>query len=148
MSVAAVKVHLVTAENAHLLDRVSPDVFDHEVRPALLQAFLANPMNHLMVAVSEGTVAGIATAISYLHPDKPLQLFINEVGVAERYRRAGVGRRLIEALLAHGRLLGCTEAWVATETSNVPARALYRTTGGVEDEEPAVVYVYDLGSGT
>lgn len=75
----------------------------------------------------------MATGISCVHPDKPRQLFVNEVGVAGPYRRAGVGRRLVEALLAHGERLGCVEAWVATETSNAPARALYRATGGQED---------------
>ena len=131
MSVDAVNVHLVTAETAHLLERVAPDVFDHAVRPELLAEFLANPMNHLVVAVADGSVIGMATAISCVHPDKPRQLFVNEVGVAGPYRRAGVGRRLVEA-------------WVATETSNAPARALYRATGGQEDAELAVVYVYPL----
>ncbi len=86
----------------------------------------------------------MATGISCVHPDKPRQLFVNEVGVAGPYRRAGVGRRLVEALLAHGERLGCVEAGVATETSNAPARALYRATGGQEDAELAVVYVYPL----
>jgi aminoglycoside 6'-N-acetyltransferase I len=139
-------VHLVTAENAHLLDRVDPDVFDHEVRPDLLRQLLGNPMNHLAVAVVDGIVVGMASAISYVHPDKPLQLFINEVGVASGYRRRGIARRLMELLLDHGRRLGCTEAWVATEVGNTAARALYRATGGVEDEERAVVFTYELGS--
>jgi aminoglycoside 6'-N-acetyltransferase I len=139
-------VLLVTAENAHLLDRVDPDVFDHEVRPDLLRQLLGNPMNHLAVAVVDGTVVGMASAISYVHPDKPLQLFINEVGVAGGYRRRGIARRLMDLIIDHGRRLGCTEAWVATEVGNTAARALYRATGGVEDEERAVVFTYELGS--
>jgi aminoglycoside 6'-N-acetyltransferase I len=139
-------VLLVTAENAHLLDRVDPDVFDHEVRPDLLRQLLGNPMNHLAVAVVDGIVVGMASAISYVHPDKPLQLFINEVGVAGGYRRRGIARRLMDLIIDHGRRLGCTEAWVATEVGNTAARALYRATGGVEDEERAVVFTYELGS--
>ncbi len=146
MSVDGLTLNLVTTESAHLLERVVPDVFDHEVRPELLAEFLGNPANHLVVAVVDGEVIGMATALSYVHPDKPLQLFINEVGVAGPYQRAGVGRRLVEFLLAHARNLGCTEAWVATEPNNVAARALYRATGGEEAEEPAIVYTYDLGT--
>ena len=144
MEASHVTLHVVTAENAHLLDRVAPGVLDHEVRPELLSEFLANPMNHIVVAVSGGTVVGMATGISYVHPDKPLQLFVNEVGVADAYRRQGIGRGLVDLLLARGERIGCTEAWVATEVSNAAARALYTSTGGVEDEERAVVYTYEL----
>lgn len=148
----SVTLHLLTAATAHLLERVDEDVFDDPIRPESLRMFLANPMNHLVVAVvedaaepaSDGTVIGMASAISYVHPDKPLQLFINEVGVAERYRRHGIGTRLIEFLLERARTLGCTEAWVATEVGNSAARALYRASGGREDDERAVVYTYEL----
>ncbi|NLE79152.1 MAG: GNAT family N-acetyltransferase [Rhodococcus sp.] len=147
-----VTLHLVAAATAHMLDRVDVDVFDNPIDPESFRQFLANPMNQLVVAVLEdpsdsartGTVIGMASAISYVHPDKPLQTFINEVGVAERYRRHGIGTRLIEFLLEHARSLGCTEAWVATEVDNAAARALYRATGGREDTERAVVYTYDL----
>ncbi len=101
-------------------------------------------MNHLVVAVAGGEVVGMASAISYVHPDKPLQLFINEVGVAEAHRQRGIGTRLVEFMLVHASSIGCEEAWVATEVSNTAARALYRATGGREDDERAVVYTYPL----
>ncbi len=138
-------IHLIDEANASLLEQVDDDVFDHEVQPALLRAFLDNPANVLVVAVVEGRVVGMATGIAYVHPDKPLALFINEVGVASRFHRQGIGRRLVSALLARGTELGCAEAWVATEVSNEPARELYAALGGVADEDHAVVYVYPLG---
>lgn len=144
MAEADVTIHRVTAAKAHLLDRVAPGVFDFDVRPELLREFLANPMNHLFVAVAGGNVVGMATGISYVHPDKPLQMFVNEVGVAEPYRRRGIGRRLVEALLAHAEALDCTEAWVATEADNAPALALYRSTGGLEARESVVLFTYKL----
>ena len=147
-----VTLHLVTAGTAYLLEHVDEDVFDNPLDPELLTRFLANPMNQLVVglvedatdAAGDGTVIAMASAISYVHPDKPLQLFVNEVGVADAYRRQGIGRGLVDLLLARGERIGCTEAWVATEVSNAAARALYTSTGGVEDEELAVVYTYEL----
>lgn len=144
VSTPAISIHSVSLANASLLDSVDDDVFDHDVQPALLNAFLAHPSNLLVVAVAEGRVVGMATGIGYVHPDKPLALFINEVGVSSRFRRQGVGRRLVSRLLEQGKALGCTEAWVATEVDNKPARALYEATGGVPDEAHAVVYVYPL----
>jgi ribosomal protein S18 acetylase RimI-like enzyme len=140
----SILIHVVSEGNAGLLDRVEDDVFDDAISPHLLRAFLANPANHLVVAVADDRVVGMASGIAYVHPDKPLALFINEVGVCARFRRQGLGQRLVSALIERGRGLGCTEAWVATEASNTPARALYESLGGVADEEHAVVYIYPL----
>ena len=139
------EVHLVTEANRALLDRVDDDVFDHPVRPEYLSAFLANPAHLLAVAVADGTVVGMASGIAYAHPDKPLQLFVMEVGVAAHFQRRGAGAAVLDALLRRGRELGCREAWVATGMGNAPARGLYRALGAVEDEEPAAVYAFALG---
>ena len=40
------------------------------------------------------------------------------------------------------RKLGCSEASVATEEENTPARALYRKTGGEEAPESIVMYTH------
>lgn len=63
-----------------------------------------------------------------------------------RHRRRGIARRLTATLLEEGRALGCTEAWVATELDNAPARALYRSSGAIEDAEPAVLCVFLLAT--
>jgi len=141
---ADVDIQFVTLANAHVLDRVDDDVFDHAVQPAFVQTFLANPANLLVVALVDGDVIGMTSGVTYAHPDKPLQLFIVEVGVSSRFHRRGIARRLIEAMLERGKELGCREAWTATEVDNAPARALYGALGGKEDADLAVVYVYDL----
>jgi ribosomal protein S18 acetylase RimI-like enzyme len=144
MSYPEVAIRIVTAAEADLLERVDDDVFDHPVQPALLADFLAHPSNLLAVALADGEVVGMASGIAYAHPDKPLQLFVNEVGVSSRFRRRGIGTRLVRTLLDHGRALGCTEGWVATEAGNRSARALYEAVGGVEQAERAVVFEFSL----
>lgn len=139
-----IRIQFITAENAAILERVDEDVFDHPVDAKSLAGFLANPSNLLVVATVDEVVVGMASGIAYLHPDKPLQLFINEVGVSGRFQRRGIATRLVNAMLERGRELGCTEAWVATEEGNTAARALYSSLGGVEDKERAIVYVYTL----
>ncbi|TVR97204.1 MAG: GNAT family N-acetyltransferase [Trueperaceae bacterium] len=144
MSQPETAVRIVTAADAAVLDRLADDVFDHPVQPALLAAFLANPSNLLAVALSDEVVVGMASGIAYVHPDKPLQLFVNEVGVSARFHRRGIGTRLLRALLEHARALGCTEAWVVTEDENRAARALYGSIGGVEQAERAAVFEFAL----
>jgi ribosomal protein S18 acetylase RimI-like enzyme len=96
------------------------------------------------VAIDGGQVVGMASGVHYVHPDKPAQMFINEVGVAPTHRRVGLARRLIEALLARARELQCIEAWVATDADNELARALYQSVGGKEQTPPCVIFEFGL----
>jgi len=133
-----VTIRRLGPDDARALDVVANEVFDHRVDPALACEFLADPRHHLVVACAGPTVVGMATALHYVHPDKPAELWINEIGVAPPYRRRGIGMRLIEALFAHGRSIGCREAWLGTDESNVAARRLYAKARGREE---AMVYV-------
>ena len=128
--------------DAAVLDRVAPDVFDDPVEPRWARAFLDDPRHHLVVALDDGVVVGMASGVDYVHPDKAPQLFVNEVGVAPSHHRRGIGRRLVDAMLERGRALGCTYAWVGTEHDNAAARALYERAGG--EAEPFVLYGWAL----
>ena len=139
-----VELQLINATNASLLERVDEDVFDNPVSPELVGAFVANPSNVLVAALEAGIVIGMASGIAYVHPDKPPQLFVNEVAVAARCQGRGIGKLLVTSPLRRGRELGCTEAWVATEEGNSRARALYTSAQGKEDPERAVVYTFSL----
>ncbi|MPY65461.1 GNAT family N-acetyltransferase [Deinococcus sp. SDU3-2] len=131
------EVRVLGREEADVLQNVAPGVFDHDLRPDSLAAFFADPRHHLAVALDGGVVVGMASGFHYVHPDKPPELFINEVGVADEYQGQGLGRRLLDALLAHARTLGCVAAWVLTEEDNPIARRLYASAGG--EEQPGVV---------
>ncbi|HEX5787732.1 MAG TPA: GNAT family N-acetyltransferase [Woeseiaceae bacterium] len=147
MTASHVEIRLLAPEDIDLLCSADDDVFDFAVRRDYARAFLAEPHSLIAVAVDNGCIVGMASAFTYRHPDKPLQMFINEVGVAKRCHRRGIGRLLIAKILAAGKARGVAEAWVATEVDNAPARALYESTGGREDAAQAVVYVYDVASG-
>lgn len=136
------EIRLLGPDDRGVLERVAPGVFDHPVEPRWADAFLANPRHHLVVALDDGIVVGMVSALDYVHPDKAPQLWINEVGVAATHRRQGVALRMLRAMLAHGRALGCTEAWVGTEQDNVAARALYERAGGTP--EPSLLYEFPL----
>ena len=117
-----------------MLGRVADGVFDGPVRQDRARAFLNDPSHLIAVAVAEGTVVGMATGVVYLHPDKPPQLWVNEVGTGDDWLRRGVATRTLRALLDEGERRGCRYAWLGTEAGNGPARALYRALGGEETE--------------
>jgi GNAT superfamily N-acetyltransferase len=140
-------IRILGREDAPVLDRVAPDVFDDPVDPLSTAEFLADPRHHLAVALDGALVVGMASAVHYVHPDRPPELWINEVAVAPTHRNRGIGRRLLGALFERGRALGCRQAWVATGTGNAAARRLYASAGGVEAAEPFVMVEFELGTG-
>ncbi len=72
---------------------------------------------------------------------------MNEVGVVDEFQNQGIGRRLVQQLCDYGKTrLGCKEAWVATERSNIAAQKAYLAAGGVEDKEPIVLFLFELGN--
>ena len=139
-------VRILGEDDAPLLKRVAPDVFDGPILPHLLREFVEDPRHHMAVAVVDGTVVGFASAVHYLHPDKPPELWVNEIGVSAPFRRQGVGKRLLDALFAHGASLGCREAWVLTERSNPAAVALYRSAGGTSMAGDVAGFSFPLSS--
>ena len=75
-------VRLLEDGDQGLLGRVAPEVFDHAVDPLLADAFLRDPRHHLVAAIADDRLVGFVSALDYWHPDKPRELWINEVGVA------------------------------------------------------------------
>src|SRR5688572_30346034 len=143
----ALTIRLLGTGDEPVLGRVATGVFDGPVDARWSAEFLADPRHHLAVAVDASEVVGMASAIHYVHPDKAPQLWINEVAVAPAHQGRGIGRRLIEALLAHGRALSCTEAWVLTDDrENEAAHGLYLSAGGQPSPEGSVtMYTFLLG---
>lgn len=137
-------IRILGPDDVTVLDRVVPDVFDNAVDPRWTAEFLADSRHHLAVALDGEVVVGIASAVHYVHPDKPPELWINEVGVAAMHQGRGIGRQLLDALFERGRSLGCRQAWVGADTSNTPARRLYAAAGGVEAPERFVMVEFRL----
>ncbi len=146
MATPDLSIRILGPQDASILDKVAADVFDGAIDPHWSAEFLADARHHLAVALSGNEVVGMASAVHYVHPDKPPELWINEVGVASGHRGQGIGRRLLDVLLEHGRALGCQEAWVLTDRSNGPARRLYAALGGHESTEPIVMVSFQLGA--
>jgi len=139
-----VDVRRLARDDAHLLMRVAPDVFDHEVDPTLTAEFLDDGRHHLAVAIDGDRIVGMASALHYVHPDKSPQLWINEVGVAPSHRQRGIGKRLLDCLMRVAEELGCTEAWVLTDRDNSAGRRLYESVGADTPAEECLMYTIRL----
>jgi ribosomal protein S18 acetylase RimI-like enzyme len=141
----SIEIRIVGSQDAEILNHVAPDVFDDPIVPRGVQEFLGSPDHHLAVAIEKGVVVGFASAVQYVHPDKPWpELWINEVGVAPSHQNRGVGRAIMQALLEVARNAGCAEAWVLTERQNLPAMRLYKAAGGEQEQDDIVMFTFKL----
>ena len=140
---ASAEVRILTPADAPLFERIAEGVFDHAVQERLVAEFLSDPRHSLAVALADGLIVGMASGVRYVHPDKPPELWINEVGVSPDYQRRGLAKRIVAELLAEGGRQGCREAWVLTDFDNEAARATYRSAGGVESG-PQLMVTFSL----
>jgi len=139
-----VEIRSLGRDDLAILERVADDTFDHAIKPKLAAEFLSDSRHHLMVALDGGLVVGFVSAVHYVHPDKPAELWINEVGVAPSHQGQGIAKSLLTAMLDAGRDLGCREAWVLTNRSNTAAMRLYASCGGSEGDDDLRMFSFPL----
>jgi ribosomal protein S18 acetylase RimI-like enzyme len=134
----AFETHWITSANAHLLERVAPGTFDHAIDAKRLERYLSNPANWLCVAMKDELVVSMCMCVVHDHPDKPTELFLDEIGTGDDWRKRGAARTLMKKVFDRADAEGIEEIWLGTEPDNVAARALYEGTGA--KPEPALIY--------
>lgn len=120
-------------------------LLDKALDPQAVRDFLAARDHHLLFAWldEEAEPVGMISGVRMTHPDKGTEMFIYELGVADRARRRGVATALVRALAEIARQYGCYGMWVATEPDNTAAIATYRRVSGT-GPEPSVIFAWDL----
>ena len=87
---------------------------------------LENPNTHYVIAVEEDRIVGYA---GLLAPRGLETAEVHTVTVAEGYRRRGIGRRMLVALLEEATARGATEVFLEVRVDNPSAQDLYRSLG-------------------
>lgn len=77
--------------------------------------------HHYLVALDGGDVLGYA-GLALAPPD---EAWIQNIGVRKDAQRRGIGRRLLEALLAEARRHGTRQVLLEVAVDNLPAQRLY-----------------------
>lgn len=139
-------VKVLSASDVLLLKNAADSVFDNPVDEKYASEFLNDPRHHIVVAVAGGMIVGFASAVHYIHPDKPPELWINEVAVAPANQKQGIAKAILKEMLRLGQELGCKNAWVLTDRSNEPANRLYQSAGGQIGSEDTVMYEFDIST--
>jgi ribosomal protein S18 acetylase RimI-like enzyme len=111
--------------------KAAEHLFDDPIDLEATRRFLAEDGNLLLIAYVDDEPAGFVSATELTHPDEvEPELFLNELGVDERFRGRGLGRSLVERLWQVAQERGCRGMWVLTDEGNVPANRVYAAAGG------------------
>jgi len=137
-------VKVLTKDDLPLLMNVAEDVFDNPIDEAFADEFLNDPRHHVVVATAKDKIVGFVSAVHYIHPDKPPELWINEIAVAPPYQRHGLGTAILKEMLQLGKGIGCKNAWVLTDRNNESANLLYQSAGGQVGSDETVMYEFDI----
>ena len=141
MSTSEFTTHWIDQSNAQLLDNVAQGTFDHAIDPKHLANYLARPTNWMVVAMHGDLVVGMVMATPLDAPDKPTEIFLNEIGTADDWRRKGIARLLMQKLFERADDEGIEEIWLGTEPDNDAANGLYQEFK--HEREDAVIYYFD-----
>ena len=98
------------------------------------EMFLADQRAHAFVALEGEAVVGAAYGYELLRPEGFWMVLMYEIGVAEPYRRAGVGRELLDAFVGFARSKGHRKMWLFTDAGNEAAQRLYEGAGGERND--------------
>lgn len=96
-------------------------------RQAFVGELTENPYAYYRVARSEGVVIGYGGAWFFLG-----EAHVTNVAVAPSWRGKGVGRALMEALMAAAQLAGAQRMTLEVRASNEVALAMYKSLGFTE----------------
>ncbi|MFX0097423.1 MAG: GNAT family N-acetyltransferase [Candidatus Hodarchaeota archaeon] len=113
-----------------LAEEFMPREASMESRTIVLKESLASPHYELLVADSDGKVIGFIDqwiTSDFTHGGK--SGFIHNFYVMSKYRRKGIGSKLLRRMIENAIKKDVIEIHVATEFANKPAIALYKSHG-------------------
>lgn len=82
------------------------------------------------VAYDAAQLAGWCWGYQLIRPGDSSMLYLHQLEVDQAYRRQGIGRDLLRALMTAGVEEGATKMFLTTGAENTAARSLYDAMGG------------------
>lgn len=122
---------------AELIRQLTKNILEEENLISRLEK-LAAPQNYQYYAAeADGKILGFAGLAWHPIPSKGLIAWVEEVVVDEKARGQGIGKLLMEKLLALAQEKGCTQ--IKLTTGNLAAKGLYEKLGFAVKEENYMV---------
>ncbi len=110
-----------------------------------LEKLLDDHRSYLFAAIIDGRVVGYVLAYRFpsLYSEGFLA-YLYDIEVLQKHRRKGVGKLLIETMLANLKSDGVKELWLGTAVDNAEGQGLFSSTGAEKSDEIFNDYTYNL----
>ena len=131
----AVRLRPAEEDDLDQIAQVEADSFGHPWRRETFESLLGRPSVDVVVAESDGRVAGFAVVRSTIGESE-----LANLAVSPSSRGAGVGRALLREAVEAARNRGATWVFLAVRASNDAAARLYRQFGFQEIGAQASYY--------
>ncbi|MGH6748202.1 MAG: GNAT family N-acetyltransferase [Methyloceanibacter sp.] len=107
---------------------------------------LDDPCVYVFAAFEDERPAGFVSAYRFPLLTRACQLaYIYDVYVAPGAQASGVGRMLMESVIAECRREGVQEAWVGPDLDTEAARRLFISNGATDGAQEYIQFEFDLG---
>jgi aminoglycoside 3-N-acetyltransferase I len=121
------------------------EVFEQEHAPlseGYLDRVLSRPDFWAVVAVIDDRVVGCLTAHTLMMTTAEVsEVFLYDIAVRPEHQRAGIGRRLVEALREGARAVGIDTVFVPADDEDLHALDFYRALGG--SPAPVTIFTFE-----
>jgi ribosomal protein S18 acetylase RimI-like enzyme len=138
-----IRVFIAEPADAPRFATLHDDVFDGPVDPGLLDRYLAADHLQIALATDGDLIIGMCSGVIHHHPDKPEHWWINELGVAEPWRRQGIATRLVAASVNEARRRACREIWVVADPTEM-AEGFWQSLGWTRTGDRLAMFSRDL----
>lgn len=108
------------------------------------ESFLSDPATVALAMVRDREVVGWVWGNRQRHAAGYSQVQLYEIEVAPEHRGRGIGRALLTRFRDLAMSEGHRKMWLFTDEGNVPAKALYRSTGGSASPHEDVTFWWQL----
>jgi predicted acetyltransferase len=139
-----VKIILLKPGDEELLLRAESAFNSDAPSPARCAMLLREPSYMMVVALTDDNDVMGRIYGNVLHRYSATDLLLYEVDVAEKYQRKGACRAMLEYLKSLCAKRGYSEMWVLTDLDNEAGNGVYKSAGGVLENSPANMYVFQI----
>jgi GNAT superfamily N-acetyltransferase len=109
---------------------ISPKPLAEDVQQRLPGLLAANPNAHVLLAMSDDSVAGVAVCFLGFSTFSAMPLLnIHDLAVRGEFQGTGVGGALLDSVAEKARTLGCCRVTLEVDQENPGARRLYERKG-------------------
>lgn len=108
-----------------------------------LKKFIDSNNNLGFVAKDGNKIVGFAFGYILLKPDGKKQFYLHAIDVMIEWQGKGIGSKLISFINDYIKNIGCYKMFLITNKSNISACKCYEKSGGINNSNDDIVYVYN-----